>query len=55
MIKKSYVIPFFIAVIGYFFMVFMDAAIKVLGDKYDIFQLLFLNAVFSLIPISFLS
>jgi len=53
MIKKSYVIPFFIAVIGYFFMVFMDAAIKVLGDKYDIFQLLFLNAVFSLIPISF--
>ena len=54
MIKKSYVIPFFIAVTGYFFMVFMDVAIKVLGDKYDIFQLLFLNAVFSLIPISFL-
>ena len=54
MIKKSYVIPFFIAVTGYFFMVFMDVAIKVLGDKYDIFQLLFLNAAFSLIPISFL-
>ncbi len=54
MIKKSYIIPFFIAVVGYFFMVFMDAAIKVLGDKYDIFQLLFLNAIFSLIPISFL-
>ena len=54
MIKKSYFIPFFIAVTGYFFMVFMDAAIKILGDKYDIFQLLFLNAAFSLIPISFL-
>ena len=54
MIKKSYVIPFLIAVTGYFFIVFMDAAIKILGDKYDIFQLLFLNAAFSLIPISFL-
>ncbi len=53
MIKKSYIAPFFIAITGYACMVSMDTSIKVLGDNYPIFQLLFLNAIFSLIPITF--
>ncbi len=35
-------------------MVSMDTVIKVLGDSYPILQLLFLNALFSLIPLTFL-
>ena len=53
MIKKSYITPFFIAITGYVCMVSMDTSIKILGNNYPIYQLLFLNAIFSLIPISF--
>tara|TARA_B100000965_G_scaffold304755_1_gene263562 strand:+ start:244 stop:1059 length:816 start_codon:yes stop_codon:yes gene_type:complete len=35
-------------------MVSMDTVIKVLGDDYPILQLLFLNALFSLLPLAFL-
>lgn len=35
-------------------MVSMDSVIKVLGSNYPILQLLFLNALFSLIPLTFL-
>ena len=35
-------------------MVAMDASIKLIGDKYPIFQLLLLNAFFSMFPITFL-
>ncbi|MAV82311.1 MAG: hypothetical protein CMI90_02455 [Pelagibacteraceae bacterium] len=34
-------------------MVSMDTSVKLIGDKYPIFQLLFLNSLFSLLPISF--
>ena len=54
MISKSYMFPFFISLSGYVFMVSMDTVIKVLGSDYPILQLLFLNALFSLIPLTFL-
>ena len=54
MISKSYIFPFFISLSGYVFMVSMDTVIKVLGSDYPILQLLFLNALFSLIPLTFL-
>ena len=53
MISKSYIFPFFISLSGYVFMVSMDTVIKLLGSDYPILQLLFLNALFSLIPLSF--
>ena len=53
MISKSYIFPFFISLSGYVFMVSMDTVIKVLGSDYPILQLLFLNALFSLIPLTF--
>ena len=53
MISKSYMFPFFISLSGYVFMVSMDTVIKVLGSDYPILQLLFLNALFSLIPLTF--
>ncbi len=53
MIKNSYIATFFISIVGYIFMVSMDTTIKILGDSYPIYQLLFLNAIFSLMPISF--
>ncbi len=53
MLSKSYVYPFFISLSGYVFMVSMDTVIKVLGSNYPILQLLFLNALFSLIPLTF--
>ena len=46
--------PLFISLSGYVFMVSMDTVIKVLGSNYPILQLLFLNALFSLIPLIFL-
>ena len=46
--------PFFISLSGYVFMVSMDTVIKLLGSDYPILQLLFLNALFSLIPLTFL-
>ena len=54
MISKSYMFPFFISLSGYVFMVSMDTVIKLLGSDYPILQLLFLNALFSLIPLTFL-
>ncbi len=54
MLNKSYIYPFFISLSGYIFMVSMDTVIKVLGDDYPILQLLFLNALFSLLPLAFL-
>ena len=54
MLNKSYIFPFFISLSGYIFMVSMDSVIKVLGSNYPILQLLFLNALFSLIPLTFL-
>lgn len=53
MLNRSYIFPFFISLSGYVFMVSMDTVIKVLGSNYPILQLLFLNALFSLIPLSF--
>jgi drug/metabolite transporter (DMT)-like permease len=53
MLNRSYIFPFFISLSGYVFMVSMDTIIKVLGSNYPILQLLFLNAFFSLIPLTF--
>jgi len=53
MLNRSYIFPFFISLSVYVFMVSMDTVIKVLGSNYPILQLLFLNALFSLIPLSF--
>ena len=53
MLSRSYIFPFFISLSGYVFMVSMDTIIKVLGSNYPILQLLFLNALFSLIPLTF--
>ena len=53
MLNRSYIFPFFISLSGYVFMVTMDTIIKVLGSNYPILQLLFLNALFSLIPLTF--
>ena len=53
MINKNFIFPFFISISGYVFMVSMDTVIKVLGSNYPILQLLFLNALFSLIPLTF--
>ena len=53
MLNRSYIFPFFISLSGYVFMVSMDTVIKVLGSNYPILQLLFLNAFFSLIPLTF--
>ncbi len=54
MLSKNYFFPFFISIGGYIFMVSMDTIIKVLGSNYPILQLLFLNALFSLIPLFYL-
>lgn len=53
MLNRSYIFPFFISLGGYIFMVSMDTIIKVLGSDYPILQLLFFNALFSLLPLSF--
>ena len=54
MLNRSYIFPFFISLGGYIFMVSMDTVIKVLGSHYPILQLLFYNALFSLLPLTFL-
>jgi len=51
MINRNFIIPFFVSLIGFVLLVSMDAVIKLLGDRYSILQLLFLNAFFSLIPL----
>jgi len=53
MLNRKFFFPFFISLGGYIFMVSMDSVIKVLGSEYPILQLLFLNAFFSLIPLTF--
>ena len=53
MIAKNFIIPFFISLIGFVLLVSMDSVIKILGDSYSVLQLLFLNALFSLIPLSY--
>lgn len=53
MLNRKFFFPFFISLGGYIFMVSMDSVIKVLGSEYPILQLLFLNALFSLIPLTF--
>lgn len=53
MIKRDYVIVILISLLGYMFMVFMDTIIKFLGNHYPIFQILFINSLFSIIPIIF--
>jgi drug/metabolite transporter (DMT)-like permease len=53
MLNRKFFFPFFISLGGYVFMVSMDSVIKVLGSHYPILQLLFLNAFFSLIPLTF--
>ena len=53
MINRVYIIPFFVSLIGFVLLVSMDSVIKILGDRYPILQLLFLNALFSLLPLSY--
>ncbi len=53
MIAKNFIIPFFVSLIGFVLLVSMDSVIKILGDSYSVLQLLFLNALFSLIPLSY--
>ena len=53
MLNRSYIFPFFRSLGGYIFMVSMDAVIKVLGSHYPILQLLFFNALFSLLPLTY--
>ena len=53
MIAKKFIIPFFVSLIGFVLLVSMDSVIKILGDSYSVLQLLFLNALFSLIPLSY--
>ncbi len=53
MLDKKYILPSTISFIGFLFLVSMDSVIKVLGETYSVLQLLFLNALFSLIPLFF--
>ena len=55
MINRVYIIPFFVSLIGFVLLVSMDSVIKILGDRYPILQLLFYNALFSLIPLAYLA
>ena len=53
MLDKKYFIPSAVSFIGFLFLVSMDSVIKILGETYPVLQLLFLNALFSLIPLFF--
>ena len=53
MLDKKYFIPSAVSFIGFLFLVSMDSVIKILGETYSVLQLLFLNALFSLIPLFF--
>ncbi len=53
MLDKKFILPSTISFIGFLFLVSMDSVIKVLGETYSVLQLLFLNALFSLIPLFF--
>ena len=53
MLDKKFILPSAISFSGFLFLVSMDSVIKVLGETYSVLQLLFLNALFSLIPLFF--
>ena len=53
MLDKKFILPSAISFSGFLFLVSMDSVIKILGETYPVFQLLFLNALFSLIPLLF--
>jgi S-adenosylmethionine uptake transporter len=53
MLDKKFILPSAISFTGFLFLVSMDAVIKILGESYSVLQLLFLNALFSLIPLLF--
>ena len=53
MLNKKFILPSAISFSGFLFLVSMDSVIKILGETYSVLQLLFLNALFSLIPLLF--
>ena len=53
MLDKKFILPSAISFSGFLFLVSMDSVIKILGETYSVLQLLFLNALFSLIPLFF--
>ncbi len=53
MLDKKFFIPSTVSFIGFLFLVSMDSVIKILGETYSVLQLLFLNSLFSLIPLCF--
>ena len=53
MLDKKFFFPSVVSFIGFLFLVSMDSVIKILGETYSVLQLLFLNALFSLIPLFF--
>ena len=53
MLNKKFILPSAISFTGFLFLVSMDSVIKILGETYSVLQLLFLNALFSLIPLLF--
>ena len=53
MLDKKFILPSTISFSGFLFLVSMDSVIKILGETYSVLQLLFLNALFSLIPLLF--
>ena len=53
MLNKKFILPSAISFSGFLFLVSMDSVIKILGETYPVLQLLFLNALFSLIPLLF--
>ena len=53
MLDKKFFLPSAVSFIGFLFLVSMDSVIKILGETYSVLQLLFLNALFSLIPLFF--
>tara|TARA_B100000282_G_scaffold81859_1_gene56926 strand:+ start:447 stop:1319 length:873 start_codon:yes stop_codon:yes gene_type:complete len=53
MLNKKFILPSAISFTGFLFLVSMDSVIKILGETYSVLQLLFLNALFSLIPLFF--
>ena len=53
MLDKKFLLPSTVSFTGFLFLVSMDSVIKILGETYPVLQLLFLNALFSLIPLFF--
>ena len=53
MLDKKFILPSAISFSGFLFLVSMDSVIKILGETYSVLQLLFLNALFSLMPLLF--